>query len=178
MISDKNGYDLIRLSRLSILSFFAESKIEFDMSYKDLFHVKQGVFVTLYKQGRLRGCVGQIYPLETLDLLVQKLAISSAFKDPRFKPLSIDEVEHIKIEISILSTPVLLHDISMITLGSHGLVLVHKEGKAIFLPQVPIECNWSLDEFLIQLSLKAGLSEDGWLSSELYYFSTQVFSES
>lgn len=140
----------------------------------------QGVFVTLKKAGQLRGCIGEIMPQQPLALAVQSMAKAAATQDPRFKPVSIDEVNAITIEISVLSRPT-LSSVDEIELGKHGVIVTDgKDHQGVFLPQVATETGWTKEEFLSQLcAQKAGLRPDAYKDSSvhLYTFEANVFGE-
>jgi AmmeMemoRadiSam system protein B/AmmeMemoRadiSam system protein A len=127
---------------------------------------KYGVFVTLYKLGSLRGCMGRITPDKPLYALIPEVAGMAAFQDPRFKPVTCDELKDITISISILTDPHPVASYRDIQLGTHGIILRHGSRSALFLPKVATEQGWDLAATLQQLSLKAGLPSNAWQTSE------------
>ncbi len=139
---------------------------------------KRGVFVTLNKQGLLRGCIGVLEPLYPLYEGIQRMAISAAVEDPRFPPVTRDELDDITIEISVLS-PLRRGTIEEVEVGKHGVYLIKGFRRGVLLPQVPLEYGWDKETFLKHVCLKAGLSEDCYLDPdvELYLFTAEVFSE-
>ncbi|MFH1428740.1 MAG: AmmeMemoRadiSam system protein B, partial [Candidatus Margulisiibacteriota bacterium] len=108
-----------------------------------------GVFVTLKKNGQLRGCIGNIIGVYPLIEGVQKMALSAAFSDPRFPPLSEEEYKDIDIEISVLTVPERIKSVDEIEVGRHGIILKKGFNQGVLLPQVPVEWNWDLDEYLV-----------------------------
>jgi MEMO1 family protein len=130
----------------------------------------QGAFVTLHdKNSQLRGCIGRITSLKPLYQTAQEMAISAAFKDERFAPLSRAELDDdTKISVTILSQPEKAFALSNIVVGKHGIILnKYKEDgtlqtTAVFLPEVPLSMKWDLPTTLTELSKKAGLGVDGW----------------
>ena len=142
---------------------------------------EQGAFVTLQKNGRLRGCIGNIFGRGPLYLTVRDMAIAAATQDPRFSPLSKDELSGIELEISVLSVPRVIKNIGEIQLGVHGVIV--SQGpfhNGVFLPQVAAETHWSKEEFLSELcSQKAGLPADCWKDPKTRFevFTAEVFSE-
>ena len=148
-----------------------------------------GVFVTLnsVKHGRreLRGCIGFPYPTNPLSQAVIESAISSATQDPRFYPVSLQELDSIVFEVSVLTPPQLVEvekptDYpSKIKVGQDGLIMERGYYKGLLLPQVPIEWGWGSEEFLSQCCLKAGLSPDSWLlrGTRVYRFQAIIFHE-
>jgi len=106
------------------------------------------------------------------------MAVSAASKDYRFQPISIEELTDVKIEISVLTLPKPVKDISEIEIGKHGIIISRGSNKGLLLPQVPVEWGWDLETFLRQGCLKAGLEDNGWKKgANIEVFAAQVFSE-
>lgn len=143
------------------------------------FEEKCGIFVTLKKNHDLRGCIGFIKGYEPLKAAIPEIAISAATRDTRFTPVKFEELKDLKIEISILSPLEEVKDISQIKIGRDGLLLQLAGHSGLLLPQVPVEWNWSLDEFLDHLCLKAGLPIGSHKAKDakLQKFSAEVFGE-
>ncbi len=137
----------------------------------------RGAFVTLHKNGQLRGCIGQIRATQPLYKTVAEMAYAAAFEDPRFPPLRAEELPYIDIEISVLTPFRKISDISEIEIGKHGLMIRKNGYSGLLLPQVPVEWHWGLEEFLEHTCLKAGLNKDAWKDkeTEIYVFSAEVF---
>ena len=137
----------------------------------------RGVFVTLYKKGELRGCIGQIAARMPLADAVETMAQEAAFGDPRFTPLRSDEWGDIKIEISVLTPLKKIGSTEDIEIGKHGIVIFRKGSLGLLLPQVATEYNWDRTQFLEHCCLKAGLPRDMWKDkeTEIYTFSADVF---
>ena len=143
-----------------------------------VFAEKLGVFVTLKKSGKLRGCIGNIWPVAPLGEGIAGRAVDAALHDRRFQPVTIDELAGLEVEISVLSNPAPVASYTDIVIGRHGIVLQRDRRRAVFLPQVAPEQGWSLEETLQHLSRKAGLSNDGWRDgAKFQVFEAQVFSE-
>ena len=139
---------------------------------------KSGAFVTLRKDGNLRGCVGRFEPNIPLYQVIQEMTIAAASEDRRFLPVEKSELKDIKIEISVLTPKKSISDWTRIKLGREGVVLAKDNRSGTFLPQVAAESGWSLEEFLGQLcSQKAGLPSDCYKDKDtkLYTFEAQVF---
>ena len=149
------------------------------------FDRKSGVFVTIntYPDGNLRGCIGYpepVYPLK--DALV--FSAQSACHDPRFMPLSLKESVNCTVEVTILSPPVLVEFDKKelpkkIVIGRDGLIIQFGRRRGLLLPQVPVEWGWGQEEFLRQLSAKAGLPYDAWTlkDSTIWSFTGEIFHE-
>lgn len=135
-------------------------------------------FVTLTKDGELRGCIGTIEAEEPLALCVANNAVSAATGDPRFFPVGADELPRIHIEINVLSPPYRVRGMEEFVLGKHGVILEKHDRRALFLPEVMVEQHWTPEETLAHLCLKAGLPRDAWRSGcELSFFETEAFGE-
>jgi hypothetical protein len=136
-----------------------------------------GAFVTLYKKGVLRGCIGQIVARMPLAEAVSEMAEQAAFHDPRFPPVRAGEVDDLKIEISVLTALQKIDSKDDIQVGKHGIVIVRGASVGLLLPQVATEYGWDRTEFLENCCLKAGLPRDTWKDkeTEIYIFSADVF---
>lgn len=138
-----------------------------------------GGFVTLTIDGELRGCIGEIMPRRPLVDVVAERALSAAFEDPRFPPLTAAEWPHVRIEISALTPPKPVASWKDIVIGKHGMTLALNGRSAVFLPQVAPEQGWDLETTLTHLSLKAGLPPQAWRDSQTRFtvFEAVVFHE-
>jgi len=140
---------------------------------------KRGVFVTLHEDHELRGCIGYILPLLPLWQAVMENARNAAFRDPRFTPLSPEELGKIDIEISVLTPPREINNISEFRVGTDGIILKKGPYQAVFLPQVAPEQGWDRETTLRYLSMKAGLDPEAWRKDARFEtFQAEVFSES
>ncbi len=140
---------------------------------------RRGVFVTLKKQGELRGCIGHLADDLPLCQAVAAMAAQAAFNDRRFAPLARHELAAVELEISVLTPPVPVSGPDAIVTGRDGVILRQAGRSAVFLPQVATEQGWDRDTFLTQLALKAGLPPDAWRSgAELLAFQADVYRES
>jgi AmmeMemoRadiSam system protein B/AmmeMemoRadiSam system protein A len=138
-----------------------------------------GAFVTLEEGGELRGCIGHMRGDKPLYEMVQETAISAATSDPRFPPMTADELDRVTIEISVLSPLRRLDDPSAIEVGTHGLLINYGGQQGVFLPQVPVEQGWNREQYLEHLCSKAGLFPGCWrdAAATLYTFTAVVFGE-
>jgi len=139
---------------------------------------EKGLFVTLHKEGTLRGCIGNIEGRGPLCETIADLALESAFGDPRFPALQRKEFSEIDIEISVLTKLTRIEGIDQIEVGKHGLYIRKGFNSGLLLPQVATEYGWDEKTFLQQTCWKAGLPEDAWKEgSEIYVFGAEVFGE-
>ena len=127
----------------------------------------------------LRGCIGYHGNDIPLYQLVPDRAVSAAFRDSRFPPLSMEELDRIEIKVSVyLSNVYRIESLDEFELGQHGIILRKGDRGATFLPEVPIEAGWDKEEEMEQLCRKAGLPRGAWReNAELYVYATQVFGE-
>jgi hypothetical protein len=146
----------------------------------------QGVFVTLHRtdpeeiarHGRLRGCIGQIFPKYPLHEAVVVAAVGAAVNDRRFPPVQPEELKRLELEVTVLAPPRPIEHWREIELGKHGIVLERGRHEAVFLPQVAPEQGWTLEQTLAHLARKAGLDGDAWRSGcRFEVFTGQVFRE-
>ncbi len=139
----------------------------------------QGAFVTLHRDGQLRGCIGRFTADEPLYKVVSQMAVSAATQDSRFPPVTLPELDKVEIEISVLSPLRKMGDVSELELGKHGIYVMKGGRGGCYLPQVADETGWSKEEFLRHCCLeKAGLEADAWKKdADVYLFTAEVFSE-
>ena len=138
----------------------------------------RAAFVTLKKNGQLRGCIGDIFPQRPLYKSIIGNAIYAAFADRRFPQVQASELDQIQIEISALTVPTPVASASQIRIGTDGMVLKKEGRSAVFLPQVAPEQGWDLATTLENLSLKAGLPPDAWKEGASFLvFQADVFGE-
>ena len=139
----------------------------------------RGAFVSLHQSRGLRGCIGHMAATDSLVQTVREMALAAAFEDPRFIPLSRNELASCRIEISVLSPMEECLDPKDVVVGTHGVYLVHRGRAGVFLPQVPAEQGWDREEYLNQLCRKAGLEPGAYRESgaKLYMFTATVFAE-
>lgn len=145
-------------------------------SQLSILNSKCGVFVSLHKYGRLRGCIGHFGEDYPLHEIVAEMARAAAFEDPRFTPVTREELDDIDIEISVLTPMRRIQSIDEFELHRHGIYIRKGFRSGTFLPQVADEVNWTKEEFIGHCSQdKAGLGWDGWRDAELYVYEAIVF---
>ncbi len=167
---------LLRLAHHSIESALEERAIDLTPPTAHLAE-QRGAFTTLHLRGKLRGCIGYVFPAQSLYRTVAETARAAALDDPRFEPVGLPEAPELQVEISVLSTlkPITPEDV---VVGKHGLVVSYGNRRGLLLPQVPVEWGWDRETFLSQTCLKAGLPPDAWLhGAELQAFTAEVFGE-
>jgi uncharacterized protein (TIGR00296 family) len=186
MLSEDEGKFLIKIAREAIETFIKEQKkIDVPENTPDTLKENMGAFVTLNKEGLLRGCIGYPEPIAPLINAVIDVAISAAFNDPRFSPVTLSELDDLEIEVSILTKPELIEVnqpeeyMDNIKVGVDGLIIERGPYKGLLLPQVALEWGWNVEEFLYNTCVKAGLTADCWLYPDVkvYKFGSQIFNE-
>lgn len=185
LLSADEGRELLRVSRESLRAYLEErgapeARVLFPPEGIPPGRLveRRGVFVTLTNLGRLRGCTGYIEPRYPLWESVRELTISSAARDRRFEPVTLEEYDQIHIEVSVLTPPAPI-DPRAIEIGRHGLIARMGGRSGLLLPQVAPEWGWDVEEFLARTCEKAGLDRDAWKSPEcrLLGFEAQIFDE-
>ncbi len=169
---------LLELARQSIENHFAAGGRLRLEDPDPAFKAKRGAFVTLKIGGELRGCIGYPLPYKALDETVAEMAVAAAAQDPRFEPLTPEELARTTIEISVLTVPKPVGSPDEVVVGRHGIVVSKGSRRGLLLPQVPGEYGWSREEFLRHGCLKAGLPPDEWKKgARIEVFEARVFSE-
>jgi len=138
-----------------------------------------GIFVSIHKSGDLHGCIGHVRPVAPLYRSAAECAIAAAVSDPRFRPLTPDELPAADFEISVLSLMEPVDDIGEIEIGRHGLMITKQNARGLLLPQVATEHQWDRVRFLRETCKKAGLHPDDWKNgATIQRFAAFVFGES
>jgi uncharacterized protein len=189
-LTQQEGEFLIHLARSTVKNYLENGKAlkpPKDTPKKLFEHC--GVFVTINSirggEKELRGCIGYPYPTSPLVEAVIDSAINAATGDPRFESLSLEELEHVVFEVSVLTPPEPVQVdnpkeyIKKIKVGEDGLIIERGYYKGLLLPQVPIEWGWCEEEFLCQCCVKAGIPPDSWLTKgvKIYKFKAIIFDE-
>lgn len=179
LLNDGERTFLLQLAR-KVISTTAKGETPDTPDYfSEKLSSKLGTFVTLHKLGELRGCIGYVEGIRPLQDAVIEMAQSAAFNDPRFAPVSSDEVDDLELEISVLSPIKEVKDVDEIEIGKHGLIIEQGFYKGLLLPQVATENHWDKTEFLQHTCRKSGLPVNAWQdnNTKIYAFSAEIFSE-
>ncbi len=182
------GELLVKAARNAIEIYLTSSNFRREAVEGSLsgFERRHGVFVTIYHYPTraLRGCIGFTEGVKPIRKLIVDAAVSAAVEDPRFVPLSHLELEHVTIEVSLLSEPArITGDPSAIKdkvkVGRDGLMIEYGYNRGLLLPIVAVEEGWSAEEFLDNVCIKAGMGKQTWKRQgvSIYRFSSQVFAE-
>jgi AmmeMemoRadiSam system protein A len=177
-LSNDDRRALLDLARRAIATAVIEKQILDIPHYSAALTYPAGAFVTLHREGRLRGCVGQVESPGRLAETVARAAIGAALHDSRFPEVEPAELDRLDIEISVLSIPEPILP-QAIVIGLHGLLLSKGEKRGLLLPQVASERKWSAQQFLEETCVKATLAPDAWreASTHILAFTAEVFSD-
>lgn len=181
-LSDEEKGILLLSVKEAIHALFSE-EIKFPeidyQHYPQLGERNTGAFVTLTSHGQLRGCIGFLTSQNTLFETVMEAAQEAATNDPRFAPVTPEDLSNIDVEISVLSPSVSISNFEEIIIGKHGLILDSPPHHAVLLPQVAVEHEFTTSQFLTALCEKAGLEGNEWIENPLNIkiFTATVFSE-
>ena len=179
-LSDGDKDALIALARASVEHGARERKVyEPPTPSQPALNRESGAFVTLREEGDLRGCIGYTSATKPLYETVRDTATLAAFHDPRFRPVSADELPNLEYEISVLSPLRRVLEVTGIEVGRHGLLVKNGLHQGLMLPQVPTEQQWDRVKFLEQTCTKAGLPSQCWKDddTDIFSFTAEVFAE-
>lgn len=187
ILTDYEGKELVKFARLTVESYVSKKEFDYDVNWTQ---IKAGAFVSLFRCNdlghlELRGCIGYPYAENDLNYTIRQASIAAATRDPRFKPITSSELTGIIFEVSILTTPSKIvvskpdDYLGNIRIGIDGLILYWDYGSGLLLPQIPLEYNWNVKEYLTNLCSKAGAPPDLWQlpQTKLYKFQALVFRE-
>jgi uncharacterized protein len=181
MLSEIQRKTLLQIARESIAAVLEGKRADVTKyELDDDLRRPSGAFVTLNdREGELRGCIGSIEPVAPLFQAVSSSAISAAFRDPRFFPVTPEELSTLHLEISVMGPITRVKDFSEIEVGRDGLIASRGPYAGLLLPQVASEYGWDRDTFLSQTCVKAGLPSAAWRSPDtrIERFSAEVFGE-
>lgn len=203
MISDRDGEKAVLLARRAVESYLqGHGSSSYDSGDYSVLNNNDfegfsgnieghGVFVTLNSfnsnnEEHLRGCIGFPIPRSSLGYSIIDSAVAAATQDPRFPPVTKEELGDIIFEVSILTVPKEVEVmnpteyLNIIKIGIDGLILKWRFGSGLLLPQVPVELKWDVEEYLENLCYKAGAPPDAWLmpDSKILSFQAIIFKES
>jgi AmmeMemoRadiSam system protein B/AmmeMemoRadiSam system protein A len=179
-LSEEEKSELLALARKSVESAVQKGQLYEPPVIASLtLNQERGAFVTLTKSGDLRGCIGYTSAVKPLYMTVRDTATHAALHDPRFQPVSAEELPQLAYEVSVLSPLRRVTDIDQIKIGEHGLLMKNGDSEGLLLPQVPVEQKWDRQTFLEQTCRKAGMNANCWKDEEtdIFSFTAVVFHE-
>ena len=184
MISDRAGNYLLNIAKESVKYYLENGeKMEKPEDYPIELDEKLGVFVTLNKNYRLRGCIGYPEPILPAIEATMEVAVAAAVNDPRFPQVSIMEFDDLEFEVTVLTKPKIIEVahpdqyFDEIEIGRDGLIIQKGYSRGLLLPQVATENKFNVEEFLENTCMKAGISADSWMdeSCDVSKFQGQIF---
>jgi len=178
MLTDADRQALLSLARATLEAFLAKRPLPEPELSSPALREPRGVFVTLTRDGSLRGCIGRIEATRPLAEGVREMAAHAA-RDPRLDPVTADELPRLRIEISVLTPLRRIVGPADVRIGEHGLVVRGRGASGLLLPQVATEYGWDAVTFLRQTCRKAGLPPEAWREEgvDLAVFGAEVFGE-
>lgn len=179
LFTEKEKLLMLKIARDAIVNHLQSNPSPIlNIPENSLLNQPMGAFVSLYKKGALRGCIGTFHADEALYKTIQEMAIASAMHDHRFEPVEWEEMEEISIEISVLTPLKKINNIHEIVLGKHGIYIKKGGRSGTFLPQVADKTHWTLEDFLGHCAGdKAGIGWNGWKDADIYTYEAIVFGE-
>lgn len=179
-LNEKDKAVLLGIARLTMESYVSDGRIpELNTEeFSETIKTPCGAFVTLHKEGELRGCIGSFEPHDPLYDVVQQMAVAASTRDYRFPKVKKNEFENIEIEISVLTPMRKIDSVNEIELGRHGIYIKKGTSSGTFLPQVAVETGWDLEQFLGHCARdKARIGWDGWKNADIYVYEALIFHE-
>ncbi len=178
LLSNEEQKELLQIARDTIVDYVTNQNVPALVTTSLGLNLHSGSFVTIKKDGVLRGCIGNFVSVQPLYKLVQEMAISAATRDPRFNPMKKNDLADFTIDISVLTPLTKVASVEEIQVGVHGIYIIKGSYRGVLLPQVATEYGWNREQFLQHTCTKAGLPEDAWQGEcDIYIFSAQVFGE-
>jgi AmmeMemoRadiSam system protein A len=177
-LSGPEKKELLDLARAIIAKYLDSGERGVPALAAPVFKEKHGVFVTLHRDGELRGCIGYPLPLKPLGEAVAEMAVAAAVEDPRFPAVTADELAELDIEISVLTVPQKVSSSDQVQVGRDGIIISKGFQRGLLLPQVPVEQGWTLEQYISYGCRKAGLAPDEWKKGvQIEVFQAIVFGE-
>ena len=167
-ISDSDGKILVKMARTVVTKYLTNNTKALDHDFKEKFSFNAGVFVTINDKSGLRGCIGYPLAVKKLSDALTDAAISASTEDPRFPSITQNELNNLVFEVTVLSdaeeisTSSQYEIIQEIKIGRDGLIIEKDSQSGLLLPQVPVEYNWDVVDFLNHTCHKAGLPNGSW----------------
>ena len=167
-ISDSDGKILVKMARTVVTKYLTNNTKILDHDFKEKFSFNAGVFVTINDKSGLRGCIGFPFAIKKLSDALTDAAISASTEDPRFSSIRQNELNNLVFEVTVLSDAEEISTsspeeiIQEVKIGRDGLIIEKDSQSGLLLPQVPVEYNWDVVDFLNHTCHKAGLPNGSW----------------
>ena len=169
---------LLSIARNAVQSQLSNNSFQLPEIRQGIGSEPHGVFVSIHRGNELRGCIGHIMPDQPLYRTTARCAVAAATSDPRFAPVTLDELPRVSFELSVLSSPEQVRNVEDIEVGKHGLIVSKGSTHGLLLPQVAVQYRWDRTQFLAETCMKAGLQPNAWKEgADVRRFTAAVFSE-
>lgn len=177
--SDADRLRLLRIARDAIAAHVAGApRPSVSAAETDALSRRGAAFVTIHRNGELRGCIGHLETDRPLLEVIGECAVAACSADPRFSPVTGQELVALDIEISLLGPLEPISSPADVEVGRHGLVAENGWQRGLLLPQVAVEWSWDREMSAAQTCRKAGLRPDAWKTgAKLWRFEAEVFGE-
>ena len=171
--------ELLRIARVTLTDALLHGRVPPGRPHNETLLAPGAAFVTLHRNGTLRGCIGTVEAQKPLYLVIQEMAVAAATRDPRFESVTADELCDIEIEISVLSQPTAINGPDDLLIGRDGVMVVGRGKRGVLLPQVAVEHGWDAVALLENTCGKAELPPGAWRDSDVQCmaFSATIFAE-
>lgn len=178
-LADDEKRELLRIARATLREHLDTGRIPPGKPHRASLLAPAAVFVSLHRDHALRGCIGLVEARTPLYRAVQEMAVSAATRDPRFPPLTEEELDDVELEISVLSHARAVRGPEELVIGKDGLVVEAFGRRGLLLPQVAALAGWDAATLLARTCVKAGVPADTWRRADarLTAFEAQVFSD-
>ena len=183
LLEEGEQRELLRIARTTVKEYLVSGRMPPGAPHKKSLVAPAAVFVTLHAGDALRGCIGTTVENQPIYKAVQEMAVAAASRDPRFRPVKVEDLNELTIEISVLHERTTVASVADIEIGKHGLQVTTGGGdrphRGLLLPRVALEQGWDAETFLARTCEKAGLPATWWRGNESSFerFTAQVFDE-
>jgi AmmeMemoRadiSam system protein A len=179
VLDDHEKRELLRIARATLKEWMVSGRMPPGAPHRESLTDPAGVFVTLRRGETLRGCIGTVAEAAPLYRAVQEMAIAAATRDPRFEPITPEEISLLTIEVSVLGQRRKVREPCDVAVGRHGVAVTTTNRRGLLLPQVAVEHDWNAETLLERTCEKAGLPRDAWRDDnvDVEVFEAQVFDE-
>ena len=177
-LPDEDQQLLLGIARNAVEAHVSGNSLQLPVIRQGIVSQRHGVFVSIHRGKELRGCIGNVMTDSALYRTTARCAVAAATSDPRFPPVTLDELPHVTFELSVLSIPEPVHNVEQIEVGKHGLIISKGPARGLLLPQVATQYRWNRNQFLAETCMKAGIDPNAWKQgASIHYFTANVFGE-
>jgi uncharacterized protein len=179
ILQDDEKRELLRIARTSLKEYLLSGRVPPGAPHRKCMTEPAGCFVTLHRDHKLRGCIGKLDETAPLYKAIQEMAVAAASRDPRYQPVSVEELTLLTIEVAVLGPRRQIKGPDEVEIGTHGVCVSSGARRGLLLPHAAVENGWDAATFLGKACERAGLPVDTWRgpTATLEVFSAQVFDE-